>query len=338
MRFATDGGRIFRIGTHRKTALNTGFLRHALTSTEAREDPMGYHLRRTLREALGPDITGLQRAVALEIADDAKEETRISWATLEDLARWTGAKDSAVVRNALKRLAAAGWEFRIPIGVAKKDGRVMYAKPGIRMTYRVPDFEEVATAPPLGVAPAPPLGRATATPREGATATPQGGAGAHSEGATAHSEGAGATPYSSDPSAPQEEEVAVGLREATAPPSAAARPITAEEKLEFGRFWHNHPKSKDYDKTLAAWTAAVLDGADPVSISASALAYAREMAGQEFRFVKHSANWLAARRYEDKHAPEPTPEGRPQLRAVSGGWQPWKNPTNQDDYEQSFFD
>jgi hypothetical protein len=26
------------------------------------------------------------------------------------------------------------------------------------------------------------------------------------------------------------------------------------------------------------------------------------------------------------------------LRAVSGGWQPWKNPTNQDDYDQPFFD
>lgn len=287
---------------------------------------MGYHLRRTLREALGPDITGLQRAVALEIADDANEDTRISWVTLEDLARWTGAKDSAVIRNALKRLAVAGWEFRIPIGVAKKDGRVMYAKPGIRMTFRVPDFEEVATAPPLGVAPATPLGRATATPRGVATATPQGGAGAHSEGATAHSEGAGATPYSSDSSAPQEEEASVEPHGATAPPSAAARPITAEEKLEFGRFWHNHPKSKDYDKTLEAWTEAVRAGADPVTISAAALAYAREMAGQEFRFVKHSANWLAARRYEDKYAPEPDANGRPPLRAVSGGYQPYKQP------------
>lgn len=291
---------------------------------------MGYHLRRQLREALGPDITGLQRAVALEIADDAKEETRISWATLEDLARWTGAKDSAVIRNALKRLAAAGWEFRIPIGVAKKDGRVMYAKPGIRMTFRVPDFEEVATAPPMGVATAPPIGVAPAPPMGGAGATPQGGAGAHSEGATAHSEGAGATPYSSYPSAPHQEEAATGPAEATAPPSATGRPITAEEKYEFGRFWHNHPKSKDYDKTLEAWTEAVRAGADPISISAAALAYAREMAGQEFRFVKHSANWVRERRYEDKYAPEPDANGRPPLRAVSGGYLPHQQPTPED--------
>lgn len=29
---------------------------------------------------------------------------------------------------------------------------------------------------------------------------------------------------------------------------------------------------------------------------------------------------------------------RPPLKAVSGGWQPWKNPANQDDYDQPFFD
>ncbi|MFF7130346.1 hypothetical protein [Streptomyces sp. NPDC008240] len=295
---------------------------------------MGYKLRRDLREALGPDITGLQRAVALEIADDAKEETRISWATLDDLVRWTGAKDGAVVRNALKRLAAAGWEFRIPIGVAKKDGRVMYAKPGIRMTFRVPDFEVPdregeATATPIGGAPATPKEGATAPPREGATATPQGGAGAHSEGATAHSEGAGATPYSSDPSTPHVEEDIFGTEEATATPASPIRRITAEEKLEFGRFWHAHPKSKDYDKTLAAWTEAVLAGTAPVDLTAAALAYGREVASTNFQYVKQSANWLRDRRYEDKFAPEPT-SGRPQLKAVSGGYQPYKQPSPED--------
>lgn len=166
---------------------------------------MGYELRRQLREVLGPDITGLQRAVALEIADDANEATRRSLAPLEDLVRWTGAKDGSVVRNALKRLAASGWEFRVPIGKGK-DGRVLYAVPGRRMTFVVPPFEGVATATPYegegerGLT----QGGVTA-PSEGATATPsnpQGGAVAHSEGATAHSEGAVATPSSSDSSDP----------------------------------------------------------------------------------------------------------------------------------------
>jgi hypothetical protein len=260
---------------------------------------MGYELRRKLREALGPDITGLQRAVALEIADDAKEDTRRSWAALEDLARWTGAKDAVVVRNALKRLAAAGWEFRVPIGKGK-DGRILYAVPGVRMTFAVPPFEEVATAPPKGE----PL-------------LPQGVATAHSEGATAHSEGATATPYSSDPSAPHEEETST-QGGATATPSAAAREITADEKKEFGNFWALYPKSKDYDKTLEAWTAAVLEGAVPQEITTAAVAYAREVAGKDFQYVKHSTNWLRERRYKDKYAP--APDGRPNLRAVPGAW------------------
>ncbi|MFZ3592263.1 hypothetical protein [Streptomyces sp. BH104] len=156
---------------------------------------MGYELRRQLREALGPDITGLQRAVALEIADDANDRTRRSAVPLEKLVLWTGAKDAGVVRNALKRLAAGGWEFRVPIGMGK-DGRTLYAVPGRRMTFMVPHIEGGATATPNKEEQGLPLGGATATPPK-----PQGGAGAHSEGAGAHSEGAGAPPsssYSSD--------------------------------------------------------------------------------------------------------------------------------------------
>ncbi|MET8080071.1 hypothetical protein, partial [Streptomyces sp. NPDC005303] len=116
--------------------------------------------------------------------------------------------------------------------------------------------------------------------------------------------------------------------------SALAREITAEEKLEFGRFWHNHPKSKNYDRTLEAWTEAVVNGEDPTRISTAALAYAREMAGQEFRFIKQSDNWIRERRYNDKFAPAPQPSGRPQLRAVSGGWQPFQNPDDQSVYDE----
>lgn len=154
---------------------------------------MGYELRREIRESLGPNVTGLQRAVALEIADDARHDAdgRRSRASLRDLARWTGAKDTAVVRNALKRLAEAGWEFRVPIGKGK-DGRILYATPGHSMEFRVP------LSPPSEGAPAHSEG-ATAhsvdEKSEGATAHSE-GAGAHSEGAPAHSEGAGAPPPS----------------------------------------------------------------------------------------------------------------------------------------------
>lgn len=98
--------------------------------------------------------------------------------------------------------------------------------------------------------------------------------------------------------------------------AASPRDLTAEEKKEFGNFWALYPKSRDRDKTLAEWTAAVLSGVDPKQITAAAVAYAKEKAGEEFRFIKHSTNWLRERRYLDDYAPEPN--GRPNLRPVNG--------------------
>ncbi|WUH94508.1 hypothetical protein OG900_33130 [Streptomyces sp. NBC_00433] len=110
---------------------------------------MGSSLRRDLREVLPPSIKGLPRAVALEIADDARwddgwrynpETGRRSKATLTDLVRWTAAKNERVVRDALRNLALAGWEFRVPFGKGA-DGRLLYAVPGRAAEFRVPDFE-----------------------------------------------------------------------------------------------------------------------------------------------------------------------------------------------------
>ncbi|MFD3333567.1 hypothetical protein ACFWV1_13110 [Streptomyces sp. NPDC058700] len=261
---------------------------------------MGYQLRRDLREALGPDIKGLQRAVALEIADDANDITRESLVKLETLALWTGAGSTHVVRNALKRLSEAGWEFRVPIGTGR-DGRTLFAVPGIRTTFKVPPFTTE--------------GVAAATPK-GEQGLPHGGAGAPSEEAGAPSEGAGATPFSSPPHSPQEEEASTAGG-APATPSASRRELTAEEMQEFGKFWLLHPKSKNQDKTRELFAAAVLDGTAAAVIAESAAAYSREVAGQEFRFIKQSDNWLRDKRYLDKHAPEPS--GRPNLRAIPGG-------------------
>lgn len=117
---------------------------------------MGSELRRQLREALGPEIKGLQRAVALEIADDARYDDawafdakrgRRSRVRLSDLVRWTGAKNERVVRDALRSLSLAGWEFRLPIGEGA-DGRPLYAIPGVAMQYRVPDFVALTVVGP----------------------------------------------------------------------------------------------------------------------------------------------------------------------------------------------
>lgn len=113
---------------------------------------MSSGLRRQLREVLPQSIKGLPRAVALEIADDARwddgrrynpEMGRNSRATLADLVRWTAAKNERVVRDALRQLALAGWEFRVPFGKGA-DGRLLYAVPGRAAEFRVPDFEPLA--------------------------------------------------------------------------------------------------------------------------------------------------------------------------------------------------
>lgn len=151
----------------------------------------------------------------------------------------------------------------------------------------------------------------------------------------APSEGAVAPPFSSGSSAPQEVVAASRLGGATATPSTAVRAITAEEKLEFGRLWALHPKSKDYDKTLTEWTAAVLGGVDPQKITTAAVAYAREMAGQPFQYIKQSAGWIHDRRYEDKHAPDPS--GKPDLRTVGGKrHQNYEPPEDTSVYENGF--
>lgn len=180
---------------------------------------MGYQLRRQLRTVLGPDITGLQRAVALEIADDANDATRESWAKLEDLALWTAAKDTNVIRNALKRLAAAGWEFRVPMGKGK-DGRLLYAVPGRKLTFRVPSVKGVAVATPFA-----PKGKSRHLPSE--PRLPLGVAPAPSEGALA-------TPFSSSP-----QEIP------SSPLSPAARIVrdsglVAEDERESFLAWINH--------------------------------------------------------------------------------------------------
>jgi hypothetical protein len=281
---------------------------------------MGYQLRRDLREALGPDITGLQRAVALEIADDANDGTRESVAPLEDLVRWTGAKDGSVVRNALKRLAAAGWEFRVPIGKGK-DGRILYAVPGTRMTFRVPPFrlEGVAVATPKGEQGLT-QGGAGATP-----SIPQGGAGAHSEGAGAHSEGAGAPPYSSDPSDPSRRsnrDVAGG---ADAPPS---EPSTDYQMTKFGAFWLAYPRSKQMEKAKQAWRDAIDRGADPDHLVAAATAYAQERADKPVKYTPFPATWLNDGRYDDD--PDPTET------ATSANGIPQQNNWTMEDFHSGF--
>ncbi|MFJ3290391.1 hypothetical protein ACIPMW_34505 [Streptomyces sp. NPDC086669] len=153
---------------------------------------MGSSLRRQLREALPPSIKGLPRAVALEIADDARyddawrydpENGRRSKVRLAELVRWTASKNERVVRDALRNLSLAGWEFRLPMGKDKK-GALLYAVPGRALEFRVPDFEAptavgpdtegTVTTGPIGTVTTGPSPEGVATTAEGPVTTAEG--------------------------------------------------------------------------------------------------------------------------------------------------------------------
>ncbi|MHB9862149.1 hypothetical protein [Streptomyces sp. YIM S03343] len=240
---------------------------------------MGYELRRQLREALGPDITGLQRAIALEIADDANDETRCSYVTLETLARWTAAKDERVVRESLRKLGLAGWEFRVPIGKGK-DGRVLYAVPGQRTVFKVPPF-------PVGEEPI------TVGPSEdkGQPRLSQGPTVVVSETTTVASEATTVGPFSSITSASS----SISSPEPT--PATAADP--------FDDFWAAYPKRVGKGTARRAWTAALKRGADPSAIVTAATKHADawSRAGTERQWIPYPATWLNGERYDDDQLP-----------------------------------
>lgn len=106
---------------------------------------MGFNLRRWFADYLPSDLSPGERLVALEIADLAKDETRLAFGRdlLETVARRTGYADPKQVGKVLGKLAARGLELRVQV---IKDGRPLFDKrnrpifayEGRQTTYRIP--------------------------------------------------------------------------------------------------------------------------------------------------------------------------------------------------------
>lgn len=97
----------------------------------------------------------------------------------------------------------------------------------------------------------------------------------------------------------------------------------------FERFWAVYPRRVSKAGARSKFDAAVKRGVDVEVILAGAERYAAERAadarpGSE-RFTKHPTTWLTNGCWDD----EPTP-----LRAVSGGFEPYRNPTDQSIYDE----
>ncbi|WP_199546641.1 helix-turn-helix domain-containing protein [Streptomyces sp. N35] len=101
----------------------------------------------------------------------------------------------------------------------------------------------------------------------------------------------------------------------------------------FGAFWSNYPKKRAREAAKKAWIAALERGAEPKHIVDAAQAYARERAGEDPKYTKFPATWLNQGCYDDE--PDPQPGPRP-LRAVAGGYEPYRNPTDQSVYDEDF--
>lgn len=251
---------------------------------------------------------GTGRHVMLAIANRVTGTDGAARVSTAELVRFSNAARSSVI-TAIDALVESGELHLLEEGRGTR--AALYRIPG-SVDYERPD--SIARGPktgPLGESQgsenettSPAQGSENRTPAENARGPETGPQG--SENRT--SRGPKTGPHNQNHLNHEEEEAS------SAPP--AVRVITPEDKDEYGRFWVLFPKSKDPDKTRDAWIAEVLAGADPPAITAAAVAYAREVANEEFRFIKTSARWLSEHRYLDKHAPSPT--GKPNLRAVNG--------------------
>jgi hypothetical protein len=97
----------------------------------------------------------------------------------------------------------------------------------------------------------------------------------------------------------------------------------------FAAFWSVYPKKRNKAEAIDAWKKAVAAGTEPAHITAAATAYNRERHGEDPKYTKFPATWLNKGCYDD----EPDEPQKPHLRAVPGGFQPYRNPVNQDDYD-----
>lgn len=102
-----------------------------------------------------------------------------------------------------------------------------------------------------------------------------------------------------------------------------------EDLAAFGAFWAVYPKKRNKAEALAAWKKAVAAGVDPAHITAAATAFARERHGQDPKFTKFPATWLNKGCFDDEPDPEPPPPP-----PGAGGYQPWTNPDDQDEYDR----
>lgn len=118
---------------------------------------VGYRLWREIKPLFPPGTTPAERQVAMLIADDANEHTRIATRLDPKVLCVLAGLEKTGLKAALQRLSGRGLEFRVSFGKGR-DGRPVYASGENAPQYRVPSHVEFMAALPIleGEATAPP--------------------------------------------------------------------------------------------------------------------------------------------------------------------------------------
>jgi hypothetical protein len=201
------------------------------------------------------------------LAEDARDETRVTWSSVESPRMLRRARVSRPqMYEVLRQLIAKGAIKKITAG--QKNGIAKYELLPMApvQSQEIPDAEAPAQRPESPDTDAP---QCPETPdvsvRESQTPTPQ------------------------------------PLVERTNTPAPAAADAA------FDAFWSAYPRKVAKGTARAAFAKALKRGADPAAITAAAARHAAQWraAHTEARFIPHPATWLNGERYDDEPEPQP---------------------------------
>ncbi|MEU8713591.1 hypothetical protein [Streptomyces sp. NPDC048663] len=329
---------------------------------------MGYTLRRWLADRLPDGLSSGERLVALEIADQAGEDSRLAYGPklMEIVIRRTGLSSWKQVGKVLGKLSAAGIELRQPITdadgvpITDKSGRTLFACAGHQTTFRIPDEGECPAlkVPPEGdlstqeSSPSrgtntgrklPPVGDQSAeSSPAGETKTPErspargqkvprpGGPTTQTTSVTTTTSPAeaGETDSSSSTLFDETTPAPAAASKQPKPRLAASRADEPQDPDAFDAFWKAYPRRVGRKAAARAWNKALRDGTTPEQIVSAAEAYALERHGQPAQYTKHPATWLNGGHYDDEPAAPGT--GRTTRRGYA-------NPADHDIYDEDMF-
>lgn len=96
----------------------------------------------------------------------------------------------------------------------------------------------------------------------------------------------------------------------------------------FAEFYAAYPRRQDRRDAERAWKAALKRGAHPQHVIAAAGRYSDQVRSQgtDRRYVKLPATWLNKGAYDNDVE-------QPALALVSNGYQAWRNPADQSEYD-----